>query len=153
MNPVTVPSNSDDEEEQRNKRPKRSHSPQPTTLANITRAKNEDLSPDITSRIKLRVNADGPGVKDRGAILVDFEVYKTSQRLFTSLLSERNLKPGTREKVSELTVTVDGNKMCCRRDRLNDWSEVCRELRKLWDNRPELFNDRFMMDVMLHVDD
>lgn len=144
---------SDDDEKQRKKRPKRSHSPEPTTLENIPRAKNEDLSLEITSRIKLRVNAYGPGAQDRGSIIVDFEVYKTSQRLFTALMSERNLKPDIREKISQLTVIIAGNKMCCRRDHWNDWSEVCKELRKLWDDRPELFNDRFVMDVVLHVDE
>lgn len=127
--------------------------PDSTTQGQDTRIKDEPLSTDITSRIKLRVKADGPGVKARGPILVDFEVYKTSERLFTSLMSERSLKPEMQKKVSQLTATICGKETCCRRDRLDDWSEICRELRKLWDNRPELFNDRFEIHVMLHVDE
>ena len=117
------------------------------------RVKDEPLSPDITSRIKLRVKADGPGVSARGPILVDFEVYRTSERLFTSLMSERSLKPEMQKRVSQLTVTIRGKETCCRRDRLDDWAEVCRELRELWDHSPELFDRRFEVDVMLHVDE
>lgn len=124
-----------------------------TTQEKDVGIKDEPLSPDITSRIKLRVKADGPGVKARGPITAGFEVYKTSERLFTSLMSERSLKPETQKKVSQLTVTINGKETCCRRNRFDDWMEVCGELRRLWDNRPELFNDRFEVDVMLHVDE
>ena len=127
--------------------------PDPTTQKQDARIKDEPLTLDIISRIKLRVKADGPGVKARGPILVDFEVYKTSERLFTSLMSERSLKPEMQMKVSQLTATVNGKETCCRRNRLDDWTEVCRELRKLWDNSPKLFIDRFEVDVMLHVDE
>ena len=116
------------------------------------RIKDEPLSPDLTSRIKLRVKAEGPGVKARGPITVGFEVYKTSKRLFTSLMSEDSLKPDM-QKVSQLTVTVNGKETCCRRNRFDDWIEVCRELNKLWENNPELFSDRFEVDIMLHVDE
>ena len=115
--------------------------------------KDEPLTADIISRIKLRVKADGPGVSARGPILVDFEDYKTSERLFTSLMSERSLKPEMQKKVSQLTAMIRGKETCCRRDRLGDWAEVCRELRELWDNCPELFDRRFEVDVMLHVDE
>ncbi len=115
--------------------------------------KEEPLSADIMGHIRLRVKADGPGVKARGPISVAFENYKTTERLFTSLMSERRLKPEMQEKVSALTVTIDGEETCCRRDASDDWTDVCRELRKLWDKSPGLFKDRIKVDVMLHVDE
>lgn len=127
--------------------------PESSAKAKHSGIKNEPLSDDIISRIKLRVKADGHGVSARGPILVAFEVYKTSERLFTALMSERSLKPEVQKKVSQLTVTMNGKEMCCRRDRLDDWAEVCREVRELWDNSPELFDRRFEVDVMLHVDE
>ena len=68
-------------------------------------------------------------------------------------MSERSLKPEVQKKVSQLTATVMGKDMCCRRDRWNDWGKVCRELRELWDLRPEVFERRVEVDVMLHVDE
>ena len=124
-----------------------------TTQKKDVPIKDEPLTPDLTSRIKLRVKADGPGVKARGPVTVGFEVYKTSERLFTSLMSERSLKPDMQKKVSQLTVTVNGKETCCRRNRFDDWMEVCRELNKLWENNPELFSDRVEVDIMLHVDE
>ena len=127
--------------------------PDPSTQDKTARIKDEPLSPDIISRIELRVKADGPGVSARGPIPVDFEVYKTSERLFTALMSERKLKPEIQKRVSQLTATIRGRETCCRRDRLDDWTKVCRELRELWDHSPELFDRRFEVDVMLHVDE
>lgn len=127
--------------------------PDSITQKEVARVKDEPLFTDITSRTILRVKADGPGIKTRGPIEVDFEVHKTSERLFTSLMSERSLKPEMQKKVSQLTATVNGKETCCRRTHFDDWTKVCRELRKLWDKSPELFDDRFEMDVMLHVDE
>lgn len=127
--------------------------PDSITQKTEARVKDEPLSTDFINHTILRVKADGPGIKARGPIEVDFEVYKTSERLFTSLMSERSLKPEMQKKVSQLTATVNGKETCCRRSHFNDWTTVCRELRKLWDNSPELFHDRFEMDVMLHVDE
>lgn len=115
--------------------------------------KDKPLSTDIMDHIILRVKADGPSIKARGSIEVGFEDYKTAERLFTSLMSERSLKSDMQKKVSELTATVNGKETCCRRTHFEDWASVCRELRKLWDNSPQLFDDRFQVDVMLHIDE
>ena len=88
---------------------------------------DEPLSSDIISRIKHRVKPDGPGVKARGPITAESEVYKISERLFTSSMSERNSKPSMQKKVSELTVTMKGKETCCRRNRLDSLTEVHRE--------------------------
>ena len=159
LNFILNPDDSDTREEKRRKNTK-THAPSnvPTSPESppqdkSTHIKDEPLTPDIISRIKLRVKADGPGVSARGPILVDFEDYKTSERLFTSLMSERSLKPEMQKRVSQLTATIRGKETCCRRDRLGDWAEVCRELRELWDKSPELFDRRFEVDVMLHVDE
>ena len=117
------------------------------------RVKDEPLSAEIMNHTILRVRADGPSIKARGPIEVNFEVYKTSERLFTSLMSERSLKPEMQKKVSQLTATVNGKETCCRRTHLDDWTKICADLRKLWDNSPELFNDHFEIDIMLHVDE
>ena len=127
--------------------------PDSITQKTGARVKDEPLSPDIIDHTVLRVKADGLSNKARGPITVNFEVYKTSERLFTSLMSERSLKPEIQKKVLQLTATVNGKETCCRRSHFNDWTEVCRELRKLWVNSPELFYDRFEMDVMLHVEE
>ena len=155
-NTVILSDDSDNGEKKREKNTgnrapnNRNKSPDPKKVARI---KDEPLPADIMKCIRLRVKADGPGISARGPILVDFEVYKTSERLFTSLTSERSLKPEVQKKVSQLTVTINGKETCCRRDRWDDWAEVCRELRKLWDDMPELFGERFEVDVMLHVDE
>ena len=157
VDPILITDDSDTDEKQRRKNTK-THAPSnmPTgppssTQDKYTRIKDEALSPDITSCIKLRVKADGHGVSARGAVVVDFEFFKTSEQLFTSLMSERNLEPAMMAKVSELTVRIEGKETCCRRGRLDDWIEVCRELRELWGRCPMLFERRFEVDVMLHV--
>ena len=127
--------------------------PDSSTQGEHARIKDEPLSPDIISRIKLRVKADGHGVSARGPILVGLDVYKTSERLFKSLMSERGLKPEMQQRVSQLTATIGGKEMCCRRDRLDDWAEICGELRELWEKSPTLFDRRFEVDIMLHVDE
>ena len=159
MNTIIVSDDSDNGETQGRKTTQAHTStntniaPRPLTQNVHTRIKNEPLSPEITARIKLRVKADGPGISARGPVLVNFEIYKTSERLFTSLMSERSLKPEMQKRVSQLTATVRGKEICCRRDRLDDWMEVCGEVRRSWDGSPELFDERFEVDVMLHVDD
>lgn len=159
QHPILITDDSDTGEKQREPAPKTHTSSKAITSPNSSpqdkpaRIDDEPLTPDIISRIKLRVKADDPGVSARGPILVDFEVYKTSERLFTSLMSERSLKPEMQKRVSQLTATIRGKETCCRRDRLGDWVEVCRELRELWDINPELFDRRFEVDVMLHVDE
>ena len=127
--------------------------PDSSTQGKHARIKDEPLSPDIISRVKLRVKADGHGVSARGPILVGLDVYKTSERLFKSLMSERGLKPEMQQRVSQLTATISGKEMCCRRDRLDDWVEICGEIRELWEKSPTLFDRRFEVDVMLHVDE
>lgn len=109
----------------------RTHSPEAANLDNVARAQPEHLPPKITSRIKMRVEFDSPGIKDRGAILEDFTNYETSEHLFTSLMAQRNLKPETWKKAWELRVTIDGMKLLCRRHRSDDWVKVCTELREL----------------------
>ena len=158
--PISL-SSSPEPEQQRKKTARSKHralenikqGPDSDTQEEDVRIKEEPLSANITSHIRLRVKADGPGVKARGPVSVAFENYKTTERLFTSLMSERRLKPEMQEKVSALTVTIDGKETCCRRDALDDWAEVCKELRKLWHKSPGLFKDRFEVDVMLHVDE
>lgn len=72
------------------------------------------------------------------------------KRLFTALTSERGLE---KEKmVSQLTIIIHGKKLCCRKDRADDWKEVREELRKLWEVNPRLFEERFNVDIILHVD-
>ena len=155
--PIIIKDDSDTGEEQWRKNTKTHASSNLTTNPNsstgdkFTRIKDEALSPEITSRIKLRVRASGPGVSARGPVVIDFEVYKTSEQLFTSLMAERNLEPEMMKKVSELTASINGKETCCRRGRLDDWIEVCTELGDLWEKSPTLFNKRFEVDVMLHV--
>ena len=152
--PIIITDDSDTDE---NKRRKNTKTRNVTTGRHssaqdkYTRIKDEALSPDIISCIKFRVKASGPGVSVRGAVVVDFEFYKTSEELFTSLMLERNLEPAMMDKVSELTASINGKETCCRRGRLDDWIEVCRELRELWEKSPRLFDKRFEVDVMLHV--
>ena len=159
LSPIIITDDSDTDEKQRRQNTKTHISsklttaPDSSTQGKHAHIKDEPLSPDIISRTKLRVKADGSGVSARGPILVDFEVYKTPERLFTSLMSERSLKPEMQKRVSQLTATIRGKETCCRRNRLDDWAEVCSELRELWDRSPELFDKRFEVDVMLHVDE
>lgn len=56
------------------------------------------------------------------------------------------------KQVSQLTATVNKKETCYRRIHFVDRARACRELHKLWDNSPELLDDRFEMDVMLLVD-
>ena len=159
LSPILITDDSDTDEKQQRQNAntqgpsKVTTGPDSSTQDKHAHVKDEPLSPDIISRIELRVKADGPGVSARGPIPVESEVYRTSERLFISLMSERNLKPKMQKKVAQLTATIGGKKMCCRRDRLNDWAKVCRELRELWDHSPELFDKRFEVDIMLHVDE
>lgn len=160
--PLVISLNSSPEPEQEKKdtatfesRPSKKKNAGPSSITQKTegRVKEEPLSTDIINHVILRVKADGPSIKARGPTNVKFEVYKTSDRLCTSLMSQRNLKPEMQKKVLELTATINGKETCCRRDNFDDWTDVCRDLRKLWINSPQLFYDRFEMDIMLHVDE
>ena len=116
-------------------------------------AKVESLSVEMISCTYLRVSADN--MVGKGPVRVPFELYKTSERLFTSLMSERKIRHDQRPRVSDITATFPWSKesIGIRKGRYEDWTYFCECLRKAWVTESHRFGEGCNVDIMIHVDE
>lgn len=114
--------------------------------------KAEPLSAEIISRTFLHVRADN---MDRGPVRVPFTLCKTSDRLFTSLMSERKIRYELHDRVSDISATFTWNKQSIgiRKGRAEDWAFFCDSLRKAWEKESHRFAEGCNIDIMIHVDE
>lgn len=115
--------------------------------------KSEPLSADIISKTYLHIRADN--ISGRGPVRVPFSLCKTTEQLFTSLMSERKLRPELYSKVSDITATFTWNQKSfgIRKEKAEDYAFFCDSLRKAWERESHRFVEGCNIDIMIHVDE
>ena len=112
--------------------------------------KNELLDPGLMARTIFRVSASNH--PNRGPIHVPFISCSTPSKLFSELISERQIAPELAKKVTSLTATCSGESFGIRKDRPQDWVFFCEHLREVWEEKMDK-KEKCKVDIMIHVDD
>ena len=126
-------------------------SPKVKTEPSYGGIKTEPLSAEIIACTFFRVSADNmPG---KGPVRVPFSLYKTSEDLFTSMISERRIRQHNR--ISDITATFPWSKesIGIRKGRPEDWTYFCNSLGKAWEKESHRFEEECHIDIMIHVDE
>ena len=91
----------------------------------------------------------------RGPVRVPLSSCRTSESLFTNLLSERKISQEVRNRVSDVTIAFPWNKETfgIRKGRSEDWAYFSESLRKAWEKESHRFDEGCNIDIMIHVDE
>lgn len=88
-------------------------------------------------------------------VTVPFAACQTFDRLFTTLIAEREIQPESAQKVTKISAknTWNGFFRRIRKGRPEDWKVFYGELCKAWKQGSERFESGCEMEMMIHVDD
>ena len=114
--------------------------------------KLESLSPDILSKIKLKVNASSQ--QNMAPATVKLSAYDPANNLFDFLAAECELDSKTKVTAVSATYSWNHSPHRLRKHKFDeDWKEFCDDLRSAWDSLSDPVKGRLEITMLLHVEE